>query len=79
MSPEQLPVPAPTPPPWLTQTVAPLLVTAVISLCALFLQVTKIETGLTKVLDDMQELKNDNKERLADIDRRVRALELRPR
>jgi hypothetical protein len=55
------------------------LVTAVISLCALFLQVTKIETGLTKVLDDMQELKNDNKERLADIDRRVRALELRPR
>ena len=79
MSPEPLPAPAPTPPPWLTQTVAPLLVTAVISLCALFLQVTKIETGLTKVLDDMQELKNDNKERLADIDRRVRALELRPR
>lgn len=53
-----------------------LLVAAVVGLCGLFLQVTKIETGLTTVLDDVRELKNDSKERLNDIDRRVRALEM---
>jgi hypothetical protein len=55
------------------------LVAAVVGLCGLFLQVTKIETGLATVLEDVRELKNDSKERLNDIDRRVRALEMQGR
>lgn len=76
MLPEPPPVEPPAIPAWLSVTVAPLLVTAVISLCALFLQVTRVETGLAKVLEDMHELKVDSKERLGDIDRRVRVLEM---
>ncbi len=73
---------APAPQPaWIAQAVPALLVAAVLGLCGLFLQVTKIETGLATVLEDVRELKNDSKERLNDIDRRVRALEMstRPR
>jgi len=51
----------------------------VLGLCGLFMQVTKIETGLLTVLDDVRELKNDSKERLTDIERRVRVLEMRSR
>jgi hypothetical protein len=65
--------------PWVAQAVPALLVAAVLGLCGLFLQVTKIETGLTTVLEDVRELKNDSKERLNDIDRRVRALEMQDR
>lgn len=68
---------APAPQPlWIAQAVPALLVAAVVGLCGLFLQVTKIETGLATVLEDVRELKNDSKERLNDIDRRVRALEM---
>lgn len=66
-------------PSWVTQSVPALLVAAVIGLCGLFLQVTKIETGLATVLDDVRELKNDYKERLNDMEHRVRALEMSPR
>ena len=66
-------------PSWVSQAVPALLVAAVVGLCGLFLQVTKIETGLATVLDDVRELKNDSKERLNDIDRRVRALEMQGR
>lgn len=65
--------------PWFAQAVPALLVAAVVGLCGLFLQVTKIETGLGTVLEDVRELKNDSKERLNDIDRRVRALEMQAR
>jgi len=58
------------------QSVPALLVAAVIGLCGLFLQVTKIETGLLRVLEDVRELKIDSKERLTDIERRVRSLEM---
>lgn len=64
---------------WVAQAVPALLVAAVLGLCGLFLQVTKIETGLATVLEDVRELKNDSKERLNDIDRRVRALEMQGR
>jgi hypothetical protein len=64
---------------WLSQAVPALLVAAVVGLCGLFLQVTKIEAGLGTVLEDVRELKNDSKERLNDIDRRVRALEMQGR
>ena len=71
---------APAPQPaWIAQAVPALLVAAVLGLCGLFLQVTKIETGLGTVLEDVRELKNDSKERLNDIDRRVRALEMSSR
>lgn len=62
----------------MVQAVPALLVTAVLGLCGLFLQVAKIEAGLMRVSDDVRELKNDSKERLSDIERRVRALEIRP-
>ena len=80
MQDEEFHAPAPAEPPvWLAQAVPALLVAAVVGLCGLFLQVTKIETGLATVLDDVRELKNDSKERLNDIDRRVRALEMQDR
>lgn len=60
----------------MVQAVPALLVTAVLGLCGLFLQVTKIEAGLMRVSDDVRELKNDSKERLSDIERRVRSLEV---
>ena len=61
---------------WAAQAVPALLVAAVIGLCGLFLQVSKIETGLLTVLEDVRELKVDSKERISDIERRVRALEV---
>ena len=68
--------PVPEPPSWAAQAVPALLVAAVIGLCGLFLQVSKIETGLLTVLEDVRELKVDSKERISDIERRVRALEV---
>lgn len=64
---------------WVSQAIPALLVAAVLGLCGLFMQVTKIETGLSTVLDDVRELKNDSKERLTDIERRVRTLEMQRR
>lgn len=68
--------PVPESPSWAAQAVPALLVAAVIGLCGLFLQVSKIETGLLTVLEDVRELKVDSKERISDIERRVRALEV---
>ena len=75
MTPAPLP-PVPESPSWAAQAVPALLVAAVIGLCGLFLQVSKIETGLLTVLEDVRELKVDSKERISDIERRVRALEV---
>jgi len=60
----------------MVQSIPALLVAAVLGLCGLFLQVTKIETGLAKVLEDVRELKTDSKERLNNIEQRVRSLEI---
>lgn len=80
MSDEEYTAPPPAAEPsWVAQAVPALLVAAVVGLCGLFLQVTKIETGLGTVLEDVRELKNDSKERLNDIDRRVRVLEMQGR
>jgi len=68
--------PVPESPSWAAQAVPALLVAAVLGLCGLFLQVSKIETGLLTVLEDVRELKVDSKERISDIERRVRALEV---
>lgn len=80
VSEEEFTSPAPPQPTgWVSQAVPALLVAAVVGLCGLFLQVTKIEAGLATVLDDVRELKDDSKERLTEIERRVRALEMRER
>ncbi|MFZ9959034.1 MAG: hypothetical protein ACO3GP_01485 [Candidatus Limnocylindrus sp.] len=61
---------------WLSQAVPALLVAAVVGLCGLFLQVTKLEAGVATVLEDVRELKNDSKERLSDMERRLRSVEM---
>lgn len=63
-------------PGWVDQAVPALLVAAVMGLAGLFLQVTKLEAGVATVLEDVRELKNDSKERLSDMERRLRAVEM---
>lgn len=63
-------------PGWINQAVPALLVAAVMGLAGLFLQVTKLEAGVATVLEDVRELKNDSKERLSDMERRLRAVEM---
>lgn len=72
---DQVPTPQP-PPPWLGQVVPGLLVAAVVGICGLFMQVTRIDQAMATVSDDISELKNDSKQRLADLEERVRALEV---
>ena len=63
-------------PQWVAQTVPALLVAAVLGLGGLFLQVTKIDQALETLQSDITELKTDSKERLADLENRVRKLEM---
>jgi hypothetical protein len=63
-------------PAWVAQTVPALLVAAVLGLGGLFLQVTKIDQALSTLQSDITELKTDSKERLADLEDRVRKLEM---
>jgi len=57
------------------QAVPALLAAAVVGLGGLFIQVAKLDQSLTTVVSDISELKNDSKERLTDLERRVRTLE----
>jgi hypothetical protein len=68
---------APPPPPNpINQAVPALLATAVIGLGGLFIQVAKLDQSVNTVAADIQELKVDSKERLSDIETRVRMLEM---
>jgi hypothetical protein len=68
---------APPPPPNpINQAVPALLATAVIGLGGLFIQVAKLDQSVNTVAVDIQELKVDSKERLSDIETRVRMLEM---
>lgn len=58
------------------QAVPALLVAAVVGLGGLFIQVAKLDQSLSTVVSDISELKNDSKERLTDLERRVRTLEM---
>jgi hypothetical protein len=58
------------------QAVPALLTTAVIGLGGLFMQVAKLDQSVGTVAADIQELKNDSKERLADLEGRVRVIEM---
>lgn len=64
------------PNPW-NQAVPALLTAAVIGLGGLFMQVAKLEQSVNTVASDIQELKNDSKERLSDLETRVRHIEMR--
>ena len=61
--------------PW-NQAIPALLVAAVLGLGGLFMQVAKLDQSVSTVAQDIQELKNDSKERLADLESRVRQIEM---
>jgi hypothetical protein len=58
------------------QIVPALLTAAVVGLAGLFMQVAKLDQSVNTVAADIQELKNDSKERLADLETRVRHIEM---
>lgn len=58
------------------QAVPALLTAAVIGLGGLFMQVAKLDQSVGTVAADIQELKNDSKERLSDLETRVRHIEM---
>jgi len=58
------------------QAVPALLTAAVIGLGGLFMQVAKLDQSVSTVAADIQELKNDSKERLSDLENRVRQIEM---
>ena len=59
------------------QVVPALLTAAVVGLAGLFMQVAKLDQSVNTVAADIQELKNDSKERLSDLESRVRLIEMR--
>ena len=59
-----------------TQIVPALLTAAVVGLAGLFMQVAKLDQSVNTVAADIQELKNDSKERLSDLEARVRQIEM---
>jgi len=59
-----------------TQIVPALLTAAVVGLAGLFIQVAKLDQSVSTVAADIQELKNDSKERLSDLEARVRQIEM---
>jgi hypothetical protein len=74
---EEIHAAAPQPPNLINQAVPALLATAVIGLGGLFIQVAKLDQSVSTVAADIQELKNDSKERLSDLETRVRQIEMR--
>jgi hypothetical protein len=74
---EEVHAATPQPPNLINQAVPALLATAVIGLGGLFIQVAKLDQSVNTVAADIQELKNDSKERLSDLETRVRQIEMR--
>ena len=58
------------------QMIPALLTAAVVGLAGLFMQVAKLDQSVNTVAADIQELKNDSKERLSDLEGRVRYIEM---
>ena len=58
------------------QMIPALLTAAVVGLAGLFMQVAKLDQSVSTVAADIQELKNDSKERLSDLEGRVRYIEM---
>ena len=74
---EEAPITAKPPESPFTQMVPALLTAAVVGLAGLFMQVAKLDQSVNTVAADIQELKNDSKERLSDLETRVRQIEMR--
>mgnify|MGYP000285160645 CR=1 FL=1 len=74
---EEAPITAKSPESPFTQMVPALLTAAVVGLAGLFMQVAKLDQSVNTVAADIQELKNDSKERLSDLETRVRQIEMR--
>ena len=73
---EEAPITAKPPESPFTQMVPALLTAAVVGLAGLFMQVAKLDQSVNTVAADIQELKNDSKERLSDLEGRVRYIEM---
>ena len=73
---EEIQATAPLPPNPFNQAVPALLAAAVVGLGGLFIQVAKLDQSVNTVAADIQELKNDSKERLSDLENRVRQIEM---
>lgn len=67
---------APATPNPFNQAVPALLTAAVLGLGGLFMQVAKLDQSVSTVAADIQELKNDSKERLTSLENRVRQIEV---
>jgi len=63
-------------PNWVALTIPPLLVSAIVGFGGLWIQVTKIDQSLSTLQSDITELKNDSRQRLTDLESRVRTLEM---
>ena len=73
---DEAPITAKQPESPFNQAVPALLTAAVIGLGGLFMQVAKLDQSVSTVASDIQELKNDSKERLSDLETRVRQIEM---
>ena len=74
---EEAPITAKPPESPFNQIIPALLTAAVVGLAGLFMQVAKLDQSVNTVAADIQELKNDSKERLSDLEARVRQIEMR--
>lgn len=73
---DEAPITAKAPDNPFNQVVPALLTAAVVGLAGLFMQVAKLDQSVSTVAADIQELKNDSKERLSDLESRVRHIEM---
>ncbi len=73
---DEAPITAKPPDNPFNQIVPALLTAAVVGLAGLFIQVAKLDQSVNTVAADIQELKNDSKERLSDLETRVRQIEM---
>jgi hypothetical protein len=60
----------------ISQAVAALLTAGVIALGGLFIQVAKLDQSVSSVLSTVEDLRNDTKERITNLENRVRVLEI---
>jgi hypothetical protein len=60
----------------ISQAVAGLLTAGVIALAGLFIQVAKLDQSVSSVLSTVEDLRNDTKERITNLEGRVRVLEI---
>lgn len=60
----------------LSQIIPALLIAAVLGVAGLFMQVAKLDQSMNTVMQDVQEMKGDQKERVSKLEDRVRQIEI---